>query len=352
MSKHKVGGYDEPIAKPKRARLQVQPLHLVVEIARPKAPLAVQPACPELAAARLPPVKPLVAREEITPLAQQIVNLQVQAPVVPVTTIPNKPKGRALSAETWPLHNMPQLWTSLQAPPAQYPVVVLAKDPCTPAQYNGLVATQQKGATASKGKGKAMPSDDESDYEEEELEQEHDLEQGETPHKKLQQVVQNKCIAKKKANIATAHTAQVKKAVNNFLGQIPNGLGVKIWGLLDVEQMNLCFQGALGDCTYYSATLNAVLVGVDTNHTAAFEFTSGKHAALPSSIVYKHALRGLPCTPYELKKFFNYYKNVHILCCNHIVVSMLLGKLQSFAERNNKSLLNQSMKLMPTNPQY
>ncbi|KAG6884351.1 hypothetical protein C0993_011937 [Termitomyces sp. T159_Od127] len=99
----------------------------------------------------------------------------------------------------------------------------------------------KKEATAGKGKGKAMPSDNESDFEEEESEQEHDLEEGKMPHKKLQQVAWNKRIVKKKANIATAHAAQVKKAVNDFLGQISNRLEVKIWGPLDVEQMNSCF---------------------------------------------------------------------------------------------------------------
>ncbi|KAG6898788.1 hypothetical protein C0993_004193 [Termitomyces sp. T159_Od127] len=77
---------------------------------------------------------------------------------------------------------------SIPRPPAQYPVVVIAKDPCTSAQYNGLVATQQKEAAAGKSKEKAMPSNNESDYGEKEREQEHNLEEGKTPHKKLQQI--------------------------------------------------------------------------------------------------------------------------------------------------------------------
>ncbi|KAG6876956.1 hypothetical protein C0993_011627 [Termitomyces sp. T159_Od127] len=241
--------------------------------------------------------------------------------------------------------------------PAQYPVVVSAKDPCTPAQYNGLVATQQKEAAASKDKGKAMPLDDESDYWEEESEQEHDSEEGKTPHKKLQRVVQNKCIAKKKANIAAAHADQVKKAVNNFLRQIPDGLGVKTWSPLDVEWMNLCFKEALGNCTYYLAVLNVLLVGVDANHTTRFEFPLGKHAVLPGSIVYKHAPCGLLCTLYELEKLFNYYKNKHVPHHDHIAMFMLLGELQLFTEKTNKIktnkwLLDQTIKLMLTDPQY
>ncbi|KAG6867454.1 hypothetical protein C0993_002564 [Termitomyces sp. T159_Od127] len=106
----------------------------------------------------------------------------------------------------------------IPGPSAQYSMIVVAKDLCTLAQYDGLVAIQQKEAAAGKSKGMAMPSDDESDYGEEELEQEHDLEEGETPHKKLRQIAWNKCITKKKVNIAAAHAAQVKKAVNNFSG--------------------------------------------------------------------------------------------------------------------------------------
>ncbi|KAG6876060.1 hypothetical protein C0993_005782 [Termitomyces sp. T159_Od127] len=148
----------------------------------------------------------------------------------------------------------------------------MAKDPCTLAQYNELVAAQQKEAAASKSKRKAI---NESDYGEKESEQEHDLEKSKMPHERLQQIVWNKRIAKKKVDIAAAHAAQIKKAVNNFSRQIPDGLGVKIWGPLNVEQLNLCFQGALGDCTYYLAVSNVVLVGVDTCATA-FEFMLGK----------------------------------------------------------------------------
>ncbi|KAG6899911.1 hypothetical protein C0993_005386 [Termitomyces sp. T159_Od127] len=83
----------------------------------------------------------------------------------------------------------------------------MAKDPCTPAQYDGLVATQQKEAAAGKSKEKAMPSDNENDYGEEESEQEHDSEEGKTPYEKLQQIAQNKHVGKKKVDIAAAHAA-------------------------------------------------------------------------------------------------------------------------------------------------
>ncbi|KAG6870937.1 hypothetical protein C0995_009581, partial [Termitomyces sp. Mi166 len=42
------------------------------------------------------------------------------------------------------------------APPPQFAVVVLTTDPRTLEQYDGLVATQQKTAATSKGKGKAV----------------------------------------------------------------------------------------------------------------------------------------------------------------------------------------------------
>ncbi|KAG6867047.1 hypothetical protein C0995_005780, partial [Termitomyces sp. Mi166 len=43
---------------------------------------------------------------------------------------------------------------AIPAPPPQFAVIVVTTDPRTPEQYDGLVATQQKAAAASKGKGK------------------------------------------------------------------------------------------------------------------------------------------------------------------------------------------------------
>ncbi|KAG6869656.1 hypothetical protein C0995_001455, partial [Termitomyces sp. Mi166 len=53
----------------------------------------------------------------------------------------------------------------IPAPPPQLAVVVVTTNPRTPEQYDGLVATQQKAAAASKGKGKiVLTLSDESDY--------------------------------------------------------------------------------------------------------------------------------------------------------------------------------------------
>ncbi|KAG6867462.1 hypothetical protein C0993_002508 [Termitomyces sp. T159_Od127] len=234
-------------------------------MARPKAPVAVPPMCLEPTAVRLLPVKPLVMRTETTPLAQQINVLQVPAPMVPASTIIDEPEGRKLAqpapalsvlssagsvasrdqassqhalcmlrltqqhrghrllliiikmevmnfSASIPAHAKLEqmlfmLLVAIPGPPAQFLVVILAKDWCTPAQYNELVATQQKEAAASKGKVKAMPSDNESNYGEEALEQEPTLEEGKTPRERMQQIAWNKCIVKKKANIAAAHAA-------------------------------------------------------------------------------------------------------------------------------------------------
>ncbi|KAG6871001.1 hypothetical protein C0995_009082, partial [Termitomyces sp. Mi166 len=54
---------------------------------------------------------------------------------------------------------------AILAPPPQLAVVVVTTDPRTPEQYDGLIATQQKAAAASKSKGKVVPTlSDESDY--------------------------------------------------------------------------------------------------------------------------------------------------------------------------------------------
>ncbi|KAG6885062.1 hypothetical protein C0993_006214 [Termitomyces sp. T159_Od127] len=130
----------------------------------------------------------------------------------------------SIPAHAKPVQMLFMLPVAIPGPPAQYPMIVLAKDSCTPVQYNGLVATQQKEATAGKSKAKAIPSNNESDYGEEESKQEHDLEEDKTSEERMQQIAQNKCIAKKKANIAAAHAAQIKKAVNNLLERVPNRL--------------------------------------------------------------------------------------------------------------------------------
>ncbi|KAG6880839.1 hypothetical protein C0995_004142, partial [Termitomyces sp. Mi166 len=67
------------------------------------------------------------------------------------------------------------------APPSQLTVVVVTTDPRTPEQYDGLIATQQKAAAASKGKEKIVPMlSDKSDYSESSSEHEQELKEGES----------------------------------------------------------------------------------------------------------------------------------------------------------------------------
>ncbi|KAG6883469.1 hypothetical protein C0995_012241, partial [Termitomyces sp. Mi166 len=164
----------------------------------------------------------------------------------------------------------------------------------------------------SKGKEKAVAMNkNESDYEQFSSEDEQELEESESAAQRFQRMQQNKKLATKKGNIAKAEAAQQHRAINDFSGRIPDGLRVKVWGPLNVEQLNLCFQGALGNCMYYSLYSNTVLVGADANWAAAFEFNSHQQAKVPATIVYKYALRGLPCTPYELEQLYKYYANEH-----------------------------------------
>ncbi|KAG6871100.1 hypothetical protein C0995_008267 [Termitomyces sp. Mi166 len=70
---------------------------------------------------------------------------------------------------------------SIPGPPPQFAVVVLTTDPRTLEQYNGLVATQQKTAAMSKGKGKVVATiEDESDYGQFSSEDEQESEEGES----------------------------------------------------------------------------------------------------------------------------------------------------------------------------
>ncbi|KAG6892060.1 hypothetical protein C0995_005716, partial [Termitomyces sp. Mi166 len=103
-----------------------------------------------------------------------------------------------------------------------------------PEQYDGLKATQQAAAAGSKGKGKiVLMISDESDYGESLSEQERESEEGESVAQRFQRVQYNKKLTAKKANKAKAEAALQYRAINDFSGCIPDGLGVKVWGPLN-----------------------------------------------------------------------------------------------------------------------
>ncbi|KAG6884519.1 hypothetical protein C0995_010186 [Termitomyces sp. Mi166 len=188
---------------------------------------------------------------------------------------------------------------AILAPPPQLTVVVVTTDPRTPEQYNGLIATQQKAATVFKGKGKVVPTlSDKSDYGESSSMHERESEEGESVAQRFQRMQYNKKLAAKKARKAKAEAALQYRAINDFSGCIPNGLGVKVWGPLDVEWLNLCFRGALSNCAYYSVHNNAIFVGADANWAAAFEYSAHQRAKMPD-------------TPYELEQLYKHYVNKH-----------------------------------------
>ncbi|KAG6894060.1 hypothetical protein C0995_015198, partial [Termitomyces sp. Mi166 len=73
------------------------------------------------------------------------------------------------------------------APPPQLAVVVVTTDPRTPEQYDRLIATQQKDAAASKGKGKVVLTlSDESDYGESLSKHKWESEEGESVAQRFQ----------------------------------------------------------------------------------------------------------------------------------------------------------------------
>ncbi|KAG6880462.1 hypothetical protein C0995_006887, partial [Termitomyces sp. Mi166 len=99
--------------------------------------------------------------------------------------------------------------------------------------------TQQKAAAASKGKGKIVPTlSDKSNYGESSSEHEQESEEEESVAQHFQHVQYNKKLTAKKASKAKAEAALQYRAINDFSGCIPDRLGVKVWGLLDVEQLN------------------------------------------------------------------------------------------------------------------
>ncbi|KAG6869661.1 hypothetical protein C0995_001414, partial [Termitomyces sp. Mi166 len=140
-----------------------------------------------------------------------------------VMDFPDNVPARAGSAQLLFMHTV-----SIPAPPPQFAVVVLTTDPRTLEQYNGLVATQQKTVAMSKGKGKVVAMvDNESNYGQSSSEEEQESEEGESAAQHFQRVQQNKKLALKKVNAAKARDAQQHRAINDFSGCIPDGLGVK-----------------------------------------------------------------------------------------------------------------------------
>ncbi|KAG6887593.1 hypothetical protein C0992_011614, partial [Termitomyces sp. T32_za158] len=239
------------------------------------------------------------------------------------------------------------------APAAQFDVVVVATDLRTPAQYDGLTAEAAKTAAASKGKQQVVPTEeDASNYGQLSSEAEEEEEEGKTPAQRFQRVHRNKKLAKKKANRAQAAAALAHRAQNKFSGRIPNGLGMKIWGPLDVEWLNSCFRGALGPSFYYSYRTNMVFMGANANCVAAFEFGLGHVADTPQTMVYKFTCRGFPCNPYELERLYKYCANPHVPHCDCIAAFMLLIKMRSFAQHLDTALQDRTMRLLLDDPVY
>ncbi|KAG6893822.1 hypothetical protein C0992_008519 [Termitomyces sp. T32_za158] len=232
--------------------------------------------------------------------------------------------------------------------PSQLTVVKLTIDSRTPAQYNGLMATE----AVDKGKQRSVPAiEDDSDYGQSQSKEE-EAKKGKSAAQRFQRMQRNKKLAKKKANRVKAVAAIAHRVQNDFSGCIPDGLEVKVWRPLDVERLNSCFCGALGPCYYYSSLTNTVFVGADTNHVAAFEFSSGQSAKVLGMKVYQFACRGFPGTPYELEWLYKYYSNPHVPCCDRIVTYMLLSELKNFTQHCNVSLHNCTMTLLCSDPTY
>ncbi|KAG6859161.1 hypothetical protein C0995_011059 [Termitomyces sp. Mi166 len=242
---------------------------------------------------------------------------------------------------------------AIPAPPPQLTVVVVTTDPRTPEQYDGLIVTQQKAAAASKGKGKVVPMlSDESNYGELLSEHKWESEEGESAAQCFQHMQYNKKLAAKKANKAKAEAALQHRAINDFSGRIPNRLGVKVWGPLNVERLNSCFTGAISDCVYYSVHNNTIFIGANANQAAAFEYSSRQQAKMPASLVYKFAPHSFLHTPYELEQLYKHYANEHAPHRDRVVVYLLMNELLLVVQKLDKSLLNRTMWALLHDPIY
>ncbi|KAG6858741.1 hypothetical protein C0995_014336, partial [Termitomyces sp. Mi166 len=172
---------------------------------------------------------------------------------------------------------------------------------------------------------------------------ERELEEGESVAQRFQRMQYNKKLAAKKVRKAKAEAALQHRAINDFSGCISDGLGVKVWGPLDVEQLNSCFRGALSDCVYYLVHNNAIFAGADANQAVAFKYSARQPAKMPTSLVYKFALHGFLRTPYELEWLYKHYANEHAPHHDQVVAYLLMIELLLFAQKLDKSLLDRTM---------
>ncbi|KAG6883522.1 hypothetical protein C0992_008550, partial [Termitomyces sp. T32_za158] len=176
-----------------------------------------------------------------------------------------------------------------------------------------------------KGKQRAVPTiEDDSDYGQLQSEEEEEAKEGESAAQRFQRVQRNKKLAKKKVNRVKAAAAIAHRAQNDFSGRIPDGLGVKVWGPLDVKRLNSCFWGLL-------APVSAKVLGTK---------------------VYQFAHWGFPGTPYELERLYKYYANPHVPRRDHIVTYMLLSELKDFTQHCDVALHDCTMTLLCSDPTY
>ncbi|KAG6897665.1 hypothetical protein C0995_010280 [Termitomyces sp. Mi166 len=185
--KRKAPAYKKPVVEPKRAKALELDIPAVVE--NPLAELSLEP-CNEIMAdapamqqgqrveALYAPVmdsqaEPSSQRE--AHLAPEIPELKAQPVALDVVDFPDNVPAQAGPAQLLFMHAL-----SIPAPPSQFAMVILTIDLRTLEQYNGLVATQQKTAAASKSKGKVVATiKDESDYGQFLSEDEQESEEGE-----------------------------------------------------------------------------------------------------------------------------------------------------------------------------
>ncbi|KAG6887361.1 hypothetical protein C0995_015802 [Termitomyces sp. Mi166 len=101
-----------------------------------------------------------------------------------VMDFPDNVPAQASPAQLLFMHTI-----SILALPPQFSVVVLTTDPRTLKQYDGLVATQQKTAATSKGKGKVVATiKDKSDYGQSSSEDEQESEESKSAAQQFQGV--------------------------------------------------------------------------------------------------------------------------------------------------------------------
>ncbi|KAG6815801.1 hypothetical protein H0H93_008973, partial [Arthromyces matolae] len=194
------------------------------------------------------------------------------------------------------------------APPSTYLTVTVPVDPRKPQEYDGTPSSYSSDEEDVDSDANAPPT-------------QHELQQ-----------------------------AQIRQ--ERITGRIPDLLGVMISPDGMVERLNSFFCGSWGSQFYWSPYSNIVFFGYDARDARQYEETHHTRHKQPDLLTYKHALRGVPTTPLELRRLYAHVKNHRARRVDRYVGFRLLGAFYNIALNIDPAHRDRTMNLILDNNLY